>query len=181
MFAKILNAIGELILSILFGGKNSANDATPKPSVTTTLENQEQKPMQAQIEKPIEAPAKPKESKLIPFCLAIQSFEGYYPNSRSFNNRNPGNIRYIGQKAAIGQDHSGFCIFPTYEIGFQALKDLIIAACSGKSRVYSPDMTLLSFFSKYAPTSDNNDPNAYANFVAKKIGELPTFRIRDLF
>ncbi len=169
MFAKIFNAIVKLILSILFVEKNSASDVTLKPSEPVLPSMPDPRPIE-----------KPRENKLDSFCLAIQSFEGYYPGSRSFVNRNPGNIRFIGQKSAIGQDHSGFCIFPTYEIGFQALKDLVIAAYSGKSKVYSPDMTLIAFFSKYAPTSDNNDPNAYANFVAKKIEEPVTFQIKNL-
>jgi len=58
-----------------------------------------------------------KQSKLDLFCEAIKEHEGWYPGSRSYRNKNPGNIKYIGQKRAVGQDSGGFCIFETYTDG----------------------------------------------------------------
>lgn len=111
---------------------------------------------------------------------AIQKFEGWFPGSRSYRNNNPGNIRYVGQKRAIGQDDKNFCIFKTYEDGRAELIDLLKRAAEGRSRVYKPTMTLLDFFKTYAPSSDNNHPETYANAVAKMIGVPTTTRIVDL-
>ena len=116
------------------------------------------------------------------WALAIQSFEGFYPGSRSCKNNNPGNIRYFGMFASMakGADDKGFCIFETYEKGLNALETLLTRAVTGLSTVYSPEDTLLGFYEKYAPTSDNNYPTGYATFVAKKIGVEITTKIKDL-
>ena len=122
------------------------------------------------------------ESKIRAWALAIQSFEGYFAGSRSFRNKNPGNIKYMGLFAslAIGKDDKGFCVFETYEKGLDALEILLTRACSGLSSVYSPSDTLLSFYEKYAPSSDNNHPLSYATAVAKKIGVPISTKIKDL-
>lgn len=130
-----------------------------------------------------------KASQLELWADAIQSFEGWftpgtngYPNgSKSFRNNNPGNIKYIGQKRAIGKDSTGFCIFATYEDGRAELIDLLTRAATGKSSIYRPDMTLLQFYEKYAPSSDNNHPLSYASAVAKMIGCSITSKIKDIY
>lgn len=128
-------------------------------------------------------------SKIIDWAEATKEHEGYYkpgevdgyPNgSPSYRNKNPGNIRYVGQKRAIGRDKSNFCIFATYDDGYRELKDMLVRACSGKSTSYSPEMTLLQFYEKYAPSSDNNFPRNYALFVAKRIGVDITTKIKTL-
>ena len=54
-------------------------------------------------------------------------------------------------------------------------------AAEGKMKSYKPTMTLLQFFSTYAPSSDNNDPAIYAKAVAKKLGvDYHVFRISQL-
>ena len=68
---------------------------------------------------------------------AIAKLEGYY-NSEEQNtsqgnskinpsqrNNNPGNLKYAGQKGAIGIDDDGFAIFANAEDGFQALRNQI--------------------------------------------------------
>lgn len=140
---------------------------------------------------PIKNPPLPPENKvnlLEEFCLAIQEHEGWHPagspgfptGSRSWRNKNPGNVKYIGQWRAIGKDNQNFAVFPTYKDGFETLKDQIKFACSGKSKIYSPEMTIVDFFSKYAPSYDNNNPLRYAQIVARKIGVEPTFIIKNL-
>jgi hypothetical protein len=121
-------------------------------------------------------------SKIRLWALAIQSHEGYYAGSRSFRNKNPGNIRYSGlfTSLAIGKDSSGFCVFETYEKGLDALEILLTRACSGLSSVYSPNDTLLSFYEKYAPSSDGNHPLSYATAVANKIGVPIGTKIKEL-
>lgn len=53
------------------------------------------------------------------------------------------------------------------EDGVNALLQKIKNAQAGNSKVYDPDMSLLQFFQKYAPSSDNNNPAAYAKMVAQ--------------
>jgi len=100
--------------------------------------------------------------------------------TRSWRNNSPGNIKFVGQGSAIGQDKGGFCIFPSYEVGFQALSNMIKRAASGESKVYKPNMTFVQFFNVYAPSSDKNDPDQYARVVAKACGVAITTEIREL-
>lgn len=124
-------------------------------------------------------------SKIDDWCEAIKSREGYfgpckeYPmGTPSYRNNNPGNLTWIGQKFAV--KNGRFACFDTYQHGYDALKNMLINACTGNSRIYKPTMTLYQFYSIYAPSSDNNDPNSYANEVAHKLGVPPTTQIKSL-
>ncbi len=110
---------------------------------------------------------------------AIQKHEGWYVGSRSYRNNNPGNIKFIGQKRAIGSDGT-FCIFATYADGRQELIDLLVRAATGKSSYYRPEMTLRQFYAVYAPSSDNNNPDAYAVAVAKSMGISVDTQIKNI-
>ena len=121
------------------------------------------------------------QTKIEQFCLAIQEMEGYFEGSRAFRNKNPGNVKYVeGMKLAIGKDKAGFAVFNSYEDGFTFLKNLVYKACTGQSKIYKPDMTILQFFQKYAPSSDGNYPTKYAEFVAGKVALQITNPIKDL-
>lgn len=109
-------------------------------------------------------------SRLEAWADAIQQHEGWYVGSRSYRNNNPGNIKYVGQALAIGKDSAGFCIFKSYADGRKCLTDMLVRAATPPPEGYYPEMTLRQFFAKYAPSSDNNDPDAYAKFVAQKTG-----------
>ena len=120
---------------------------------------------------------------------AIQVYEGYYPFSRSYRNKNPGNLKftlYTQSLGAIKADTAGFCIFSTYEAGFEALCQFLKDAASGELKAYhSPgvkpsDFNLFQFFSVYAPASNKNNPDAYASFVAKQLGVDPQTKIATL-
>lgn len=115
----------------------------------------------------------PKSSKIELWMSAITKMEGAKP----YRN-NPGNIRYIGQKYAVND--RGFCKFDTLQHGKDALKNLLVNACTGKSKVYKPEMNLYQFYSLYAPSSDGNSPKQYAEFVAKYIGVSPNIQIKEL-
>jgi len=119
-------------------------------------------------------------NRLDAWALAIQSFEGYFPGSRAYRNNNPGNIKFVGQKTATGQDDKGFCVFPDYKTGLEALKSLLRYAATGNSKYYNPAGDLFAWASVYAPASDNNAPRTYAEFVAKKIGVPISTPIREL-
>ncbi|MGA9769046.1 MAG: hypothetical protein WBV94_08400 [Blastocatellia bacterium] len=115
------------------------------------------------------------QTKLSQFAKAIQTHEGYYKGSRSYRNNNPANFRstpYTKTLGAIDKDPQGFCIFPSYVVGFNALKTFLQDACSGRLKRYKGTMNLYEFFEVYAPSFEN-DSRAYAEFVAKYIG-IPT-------
>ena len=109
---------------------------------------------------------------------ATEEYEGFFPGSRSFRNHNPGNIK--ASPFTNKYDPDGFCIFPSYDIGRKALIHQLTIACDGRSKVYKPEDTLFDFYRKYAPAFDNNEPNSYAEFVAKKIGVKPIVQIKTL-
>jgi hypothetical protein len=130
--------------------------------------------------------------KLDAFCKAIQTHEGFFapgenkqhPNGTlSWRNNNPGNIKYgpFAKSCGATGSNSSFAVFPSYEVGFEALKTLVRNAATGKSSIYRPDMTVAQFFAVYAPSADNNDPQSYAAAVGKRIGEdYKTFIISNL-
>lgn len=114
------------------------------------------------------------------FCSAIEEYEGYTPNSRSYRNCNPGNVRYspVGYLPIyqpVEKDKDGFAVFKDFATGWLYLKNLV------KSKTVSnPEWTIYDFFSWYAPSSEN-DPKAYAEFVARKLDvDVKTFKIKQL-
>lgn len=119
-------------------------------------------------------------TKLDKFCQAIQKHEGWYPESRSWRNNNPGNIKYLGQIKSVGADKNGFAIFENYQDGYETLKSMITRACQGLSKVYRPTDSIVDFFNKYAPPSDNNDSLRYAQVVAEAVGVGVDYQIKDL-
>jgi hypothetical protein len=118
--------------------------------------------------------------KIEAWANAIKEFEGWFVGSRSYRNNSPGNFKYVGQYKAIGQDKDGFAIFPSYEAGWTHLCTILGNCATGKSKVYSPEMTLLEFFKKYAPSEDHNSPLNYSSFVAKKLGVSINTKIKEL-
>jgi hypothetical protein len=128
------------------------------------------------VQNPIATPpspviVKPMEttSLLTKFCIAIRDYEGQ-PGDLNYRNNNPGNCRFssVGYSSIYGdvkKDSRGFAIFPTYELGFLYLTNLIKEKISA-----NPEQSILQFFHIYAPSSDKNDPDTYASWVANQIG-----------
>lgn len=100
---------------------------------------------------------------------AIQTQEGYYPNSLAYINNNPGNLVPAGQPGCT-PGAGGFCSFPTYDAGYAALVNQInLDAARG--------YTLSQFTTKYLGGNPSNpgvapggDPTAYANALAAASG-----------
>jgi len=91
-------------------------------------------------------------------------FEGWALGSRSYINRNPGNLRLPGREA----DDRGYTIFPDLPTGYAALLRELQSKFSGNNaHGIGPSSTVLDLFNVYAPPSDNNPTNAYAQFVAR--------------
>lgn len=98
------------------------------------------------------------------FCHAISLYEGK-PGDLNHVNNNPGNLRHW--YTANGTNH-GFAVFDTWAHGYAALRQLVSLAAQGVYHPYYPSMSILQFFQLYAPSSDANNPAAYATFVAKQ-------------
>lgn len=118
-------------------------DALPKPVVKDTYE---------EVKEVLKG-------RLDEFCLAIRDYEGK-PGDLNYRNNNPGNIRGTDGK---------FLKFNSYEQGFAYLKEYVIRACTGKHKAYPKDPTILQFFKVYAPSSDNNNPEKYAKWIATRM------------
>ena len=121
-----------------------------------------------------------KKSMLTIFVTAIRDYEGK-PGDLNYQLNNPGNCRCspVGYLAKYGKvecidtdtdsryhyNVGKFARFPTYKLGWEYLQNLVhfIAA-------RNPTWTIADFFDHYAPSTDSNDPNAYAHFVAKRCG-----------
>lgn len=122
---------------------------------------------------------KPEEriSRITDWALAIQQYEGWYEGSLTHRTNNPGALRFSKYES---DNRNGFSVFKDYETGFKALEYQLTIATDGRSNVYNPEMTLLEFFEKYAPKSDNNNPKKYAEFVAKRLGVEMSVKIKEL-
>lgn len=88
-------------------------------------------------------------------------------------NNNPGNLR--DPKTGAWQS------FSTPQQGFDALKQDLLGKMTGNTRTgLSGDSTLLQFTNVYAPSSDGNNPSAYAQDLANKLGVSVNTKIGTL-
>lgn len=104
---------------------------------------------------------------------AIMQFEGWVPKgqsnalpngSRSWRNRNPGNLRPYSNTQP--RDKDNYRVFSSLVDGFQALlSDLDYKINKG----FAPTTTLLEVMSKYAPVGDANNPTQYTTFVCHRL------------
>lgn len=110
-------------------------------------------------------------SRLERLTYAIQVQEGFYKSSRSWRNNNPGNLRASPFKKSMDD---GFVVFSFYVVGWFALWWDLKMKCKGKTRTnLNGNSTLLELFNVYAPKSNGNNPSAYAEGVATRLG-IPT-------
>lgn len=104
--------------------------------------------------------------QLTAVAQAIQTQEGWYPGSVSYTDNNPGNLMAVGQ-ANCTPTAAGFCSFPNYADGWNALLNQI-------SLDASRGMSISQFTSSYAPASAGNDPVTYASNIADAVGLSPS-------
>ena len=155
-------------------------DGVVGPKTMAALESAQPTPTPTPT--PVPAPAPTTYPKLLEWCTAAQNYEGWCENppSRSYLNNNPGNLEFDGQPNAVlesGHNPNRFAHFDSYTDGLQALYNLFLRACTGQSQIYHPTMTLLDFYNVYAPSSDGNDVNAYAENIAQALGVPVTTQI----
>lgn len=104
---------------------------------------------------------------------AVETQEGYYPGTLAYTNNNPGNLAPAGQPGcSLGA--GGFCAFPDYATGYQALLNQVSLDAS---RGY----TILQFATKYlggdppytSGIAPGGDAVAYAQAIASAAGVSP--------
>ena len=99
---------------------------------------------------------------------AITAFEGWSPGSRSYRNRNPGNLR--DSVVVHTMDSDGYCVFETLVEGYEALLEDLYAKVTGKNtHGLSLDSSLRQLFDVYAPRAGGNDPASYTHVVAARL------------
>ncbi len=102
------------------------------------------------------------------FAEAIAEYEGFWKaGSRPERNRNPGDLR--AGRFAMSKDQAGYAVYATYEGGWSDLREQV-------KRNLDRGLSMLEFFagkpnvySGFAPSGDNNVPEAYAKFVAGRL------------
>lgn len=135
--------------------------------------------------------SQPSDSSLLyKMARGIQEFEDYVlpgdkyrdgsvapQGSLSYRHRNPGNLRWSPFEVS---NKNNFSVFATYEEGWKALMHQLQIAADGRSSAYTPEMSILNFFEVYAPSSDNNYPSVYAQYVADSMGVPVETKLKEL-
>jgi hypothetical protein len=97
---------------------------------------------------------------------AIMQFEGWKKGSRSWRNRNPGNLRTYQKLKDVPTDNAGYRIFPSLSDGFGALVSDLTAKFTGTTGTnLTEQSSLLDLLSVYSPVGDMNNPTEYTKFV----------------
>lgn len=156
----LLIALGALLWLLLKRSgqpsTNSSTDASAVPPVAGNTGGDSYNPGTPQVAGPLNDIAQ-----------AIYQFEGgFKADSLNVRNNNPGNLRSApGQTGTSG----GYATFSNFSDGWGALQGWITSNAQAH-----PDWDFYDLFAKYAPASDNNDPDAYAEYVANYAGADPT-------
>jgi len=135
-----------------------------------------------------------KKSSIEIMAEGMKIHEGWKVGSCSYRNNNPGNLRDSPFKIGYGicGTSGRFALFKDYATGWKALIHQVTIVAKGTSPVYkaearkrfnlnsSADLTIAQFFQIYAPSSDNNNPDAYAKEVAKYMGVSINTQLKNL-
>jgi len=98
---------------------------------------------------------------------AIATYEGYYqPGSLAARNNNPGNLRSWGTAPVV----DGYAQFDTAGDGWRALVRQVELNISRGLSLFEFFGGKPGVYSGYAPAADNNQPAAYAQYVAGRVG-----------
>jgi hypothetical protein len=116
----------------------------------------------------------------------MRDFEGK-PGDPNYRNRNPLNARfydpqgtgtdmaYLPMYRPVRCSPAGFAVFKDYQTGwlygFNMLKHKIEK---------HPDWTLRDLIANHAPAEDDNNPEIYSNYVAKRLGVDNSYRVANL-
>jgi hypothetical protein len=118
--------------------------------------------------------------KITKLAGLIRDYEGK-PGDRNYRNKNAGNCRfhyggYLPKYGKVTCDKDGFAVFPTYDQGWLYLQNMLVAWAKG---VYAKE-TILQMMKRYAPESDNNNPESYAKYITQHLGVDSSVKLKDL-
>lgn len=118
--------------------------------------------------------------KITKLAGLIRDYEGG-PGDRNYRNNNPGNCRYhfggyLFKYGKVTCDKDGFAVFASYEMGWLYLQNMLVSWAQG----YRGNHTVLQMMKEYAPTSDGNDPVAYAKYITEHLGVDAGTLLKDL-
>ena len=111
---------------------------------------------------------------------AIKLSEGFFLGSKSWRSFNPGNLKNAGQPGVIGADATGIAKFETYEAGWTALLRQLEISVTGKSKAYTPDMTLKDFTKKYTDLKDGKEIDNYLANITKRLKVSSAIKIKEI-
>lgn len=97
---------------------------------------------------------------------AIFQFEGGKAGNINVRNNNPGNLRWDANQSGTA---SGYATFADQGDGWDALSGWLT-----RQAQTHPGWDFYDLFGVYAPKGDNNDPDAYAEYVANYAGADPS-------
>lgn len=118
--------------------------------------------------------------------VTIPQAAGTSSNQYAYQNNNPGNLKFNNQAGAtLGA--GGFAKFDTAADGYAALIADITAKMTGGTNGLTPSNTLQDMINIYAPDTidpktgkPENDPVAYAQFIAKNLRVSTTTQLNQL-
>jgi hypothetical protein len=102
---------------------------------------------------------------------AIMQFEGWKRDSRSWRNRNPGNLRPYNSTANMPVDDANYRIFKSLVDGYAALRVDLQSKFNG-SHGLTRESKLIDLLKVYAPVGDANNPTAYTKFVCEWVSHI---------
>lgn len=95
----------------------------------------------------------------------IIDFRNDLTAGRNLRNNNPCNVKGKGWQGQIGTDSRGLAIFENTLFGIRAAMIDIL-----KDFGVDGQKTIFALINEYAPSTDNNNPNKYSNFIANRLG-----------
>jgi hypothetical protein len=91
----------------------------------------------------------------------------------TFRNNNPGNIRWNPKiKGVVGKDDRGFAIFSSKYAGLAAIRSLL------NGYIKKGYNTIELILNRYAPPTDNNNTEAYIQFISQRSGIARNAKLR---
>ncbi len=108
---------------------------------------------------------------------AIATMEGFYTaGSIAQRNNNPGNLRSWGSNPVV----DGYAKFPTVADGWAALNQQVNLNISRGLSLYEFFGGKPGVYAGYSPSADANNPQAYAVFVAGRVGIDPSVPLNSI-
>jgi hypothetical protein len=110
---------------------------------------------------------------------AIMNFEGWKPGTKSYTNRNPGNLR---------DANGNYRVYQSFTDGYNALVGDLTAKFAGHTRTgLTPESSLFDLMSVYSPSADGNPTTAYTQFIANwltkalPVAVTPATKLKDIW